>query len=62
MGKKTYRFCNLRKRKDFNLKKKQFTLQKLCVTSLPWGPIYGRFMGCIVKGFFSVTVQTIKRP
>ena len=30
-GKKTYRFCNLRKWKDFN--KKQLTLPKMCVTS-----------------------------
>ena len=36
MGKKTYRFCNLRKWKDFN--KKQFTLLKMCVTSLLCGP------------------------
>ena len=33
---KTYRFCNLRKRKDFN--KKQLTLLKMCVTSLLCGP------------------------
>ena len=31
-GKKTYRFCNLRKWKGFN--KKQLTLLKMCVTSL----------------------------
>ena len=36
MGKKTYRFCNLRKRKDFN--KKQLPLLKMCVTSLLCGP------------------------
>ena len=36
MGKKTYRFCNLRKWKDFN--KKQLTLLKMCVTSLLCGP------------------------
>ena len=36
MGKKTYRFCNLRKWKDFN--KKQFTLLEMCVTSLLCGP------------------------
>ena len=35
-GKKTYRFCNLRKWKDFN--KKQLTLLKMCVTSLLCGP------------------------
>ena len=33
---KTYRFCNLRKWKDFN--KKQLTLLKMCVTSLLCGP------------------------
>ena len=45
MGKKTFRFSDLRKSKDFN--KKQLTLLKMCVTSLlcgpradlcPWGP------------------------
>ena len=36
MGKKTYRFCDLRKWKDFN--KKKITLPKLCVTSLLCGP------------------------
>ena len=35
-AKKTYRFCNLRKWKDFN--KKQLTLLKMCVTSLLCGP------------------------
>ena len=46
-GENTYRFCNIRKRKDLNLKKKQLTLHKLCVTSLlcGHGPVYGRFMG-----------------
>ena len=45
MGKKPYRFSNLRKRKDFI--KKQLTLLKMCVTSLlcgPWAdlwPFYG---------------------
>ena len=34
-----------------SIKKKQFALQKLFVTSLPCGPIYGRFMGCIVTVF-----------
>ena len=57
--KKTYRFCNLRKWKDFN--KKQLTLQKMCVTSLLCGPrtdlwpFYGflckRFSLCIKKTF-----------
>ena len=35
MGKKTYRFCNLRKQKDFT--KKQLTLL-ICVTSLLCSP------------------------
>ena len=44
-GKKNYRFCNLRKWKDFN--KKMLTLLKMFVTSLlcgPWAdlwPVYG---------------------
>ena len=36
VGEKTYCFCNQRKWKDFN--KKQFTLLKMCVTSLLCGP------------------------
>ena len=39
-GKKIYRFCNLRKWKDFN--KKQLTLLKMCVT---WSK--GRFMAIL---------------
>ena len=39
-GKKIYRFCNLRKWKDFN--KKQLTLLKMCVT---WSK--GRFMAVL---------------
>ena len=58
MGKKTYRWCNLRKWKDFHKKKKkkQLSLHKMCVTSLLCapGPIYGRFMDCTVNGFLSV--------
>ena len=43
MGGKTYRFCNLRKWKDFknnNTKKKKKTayLTQMCVTSLLCGP------------------------
>ena len=47
MGKKTYRFRNLRKWKDFD--KKQLTLHKMCVTSLLCGlwanlwPFYGLY-------------------
>ena len=36
MGEKTFCFCNQRKWKDFN--KKQFTLLKMCVTSLLCSP------------------------
>ena len=57
-GENTYRFCNIRKRKDFNLKKKQLTLHKLCVISLlcgPWAdlwPFYGvpRHGGVVLAG------------
>ena len=35
-GKKTYRFCNLPKWKNFN--RKQLTLLQMCVTSLLCGP------------------------
>ena len=35
-GKKTYRFWNVRKWKNFN--KKQQILDKMCLTSLPCGP------------------------
>ena len=55
MGKKTYRFCNLRKWKDFN--KKQLTLK--CVLRLSCvvhGPIYG----CCLD-FFMLTVFSLSR-
>ena len=55
MGKKTYRFCNLRKWKDFN--KKQLTLHKMGVTFLlcagPWAYLW-LFMGCSVNSFLSM--------
>ena len=50
-GKKTYRFRNLRKWKDFN--KKQLTLLKMCVTSLlcgPWADLWP-FYGFLCKRF-----------
>ena len=52
--KKIYRFCNLRKWKDFN--KKQLTLLKMCVTSLLCGPRADLwpFLGVYVKGFLSI--------
>ena len=50
---KTYRFCNLRIWKYFNLKKR-LTLLKMCVTSflyvVRWS-IYDHFMGFRVTGF-----------
>ena len=51
---KTYRFCNLRKRKDFN--KKQLTLQKfvLRLSFVVHGPIYGRVMGGTVNDLIQV--------
>ena len=54
MGKKTYRFSNLRKWKDYN--KKQLTYLK-CVLRLSCvvhGPIYGRFIGFYVNDFLSM--------
>ena len=51
---KTYRFCNLRKWKDFI--KKQLTLLKMCVTSLLCGPRADLwpFYGFYVNGFLSI--------
>ena len=45
MGKKTYRFCNLRKWKDFN--KKQLTLHKMCECYI--SPVWstGRFIAVL---------------
>ena len=60
MGEKTYRFCNLRKWKDFN--NKQLTLHKMCVVGLSCvvnGPIYGHFMGCTVNGFLSLSMYKV---
>ena len=68
-GKKTYRFLNLRKWKDFN--KKQLTLHTMCVTSLlcgPWADLWP-FNGLYCKRFSLYitgerklfTVQPIKR-
>ena len=59
--KKTYRFRNLRKSKDFNKKKennkKKNSLPYIkCVLPLScvvYGPIYGSFIGCTVNGFLS---------
>ena len=61
MGGKTYRFCNLRKWKDFknnNTKKKKISLPYTkCVLRLSCvvhGPIYCRFIGYTVNGFLSL--------
>ena len=45
MGKKDYRFCNLRKCKDFN-KKVDLIFHKMCgrLSCVVHGPIYSRFM------------------
>ena len=55
MGKKTYRFCNLRKWEDFNKKNSlrylKCVLRLSCVVH---GPIYDRFMGFYVNGFLSI--------
>ena len=58
-GKKTYRFYNLRKLKDFN--KKQLTLLKMCVTSLLCGPRANLwpFYGFLCKRF-SLYIKTHK--
>ena len=60
-GKKTYRFCNLRKWKDFN--KKQLTLLKMCVTSLLCGPRAGLwpFYGFLCKRFSLYREQTVHK-
>ena len=55
MGKKTYRFCNLRKWKDFN--KKQLTLLEMCYVSPVWST--GRFMA--VVWIFMLTVFSLSR-
>ena len=53
---KTYRFCNLRKWKDFNKKKNSLPYLKclLHLSCVVQGPIYGRFMGFYVNGFLSI--------
>ena len=57
MGKKTYRFCNLRKWKDFNKKKNSLPYLKcdLRLSCVVQGPIYGHFMGFYVNGFLSIS-------
>ena len=56
MGKKTYRFCALRKWKDFNKKKNSLPYLK-CVTSLLCGPRADLwpFYGFLCKRFFPHT-------
>ena len=60
MGKKTYRFCNLRK-------KKQPTLLKMCVTSLLCGPRADLwpFYGFLCKRFslyMKVLIKRLRQP
>ena len=63
MGEKTYRFCNQRKWKDFN--KKQFTLLKMCVTSLLCGPRADLwpFYGFLCKRFvLNLYIEQERKP
>ena len=56
MGKKIYRFCNLRKWKDFN--KKPLNLLKMCVTSLlccPRANLWPFYMVFSVKSIRAIT-------
>ena len=56
VGKKPYRFCNLRQWNDFN--KKQLTLLKMCVTSLLCGPRADLwpFYGFLCKRFSPIQI------
>ena len=45
-GKKTHRFCNLRKWKDFNKKCLPYLKCVLHLFCVVHGPNYGRFIGC----------------
>ena len=56
-GKKTYRFCNLRKWKDFNKNSLPYLKCVLRLSCVVHGPIYGRFIGFYVNGFLSKTVN-----
>ena len=49
-GKKPYRFCNLRKWKDFKKNSLPYLKCVLRLSCVVHGPIYGRFMGFHVKG------------
>ena len=50
MGKKTYRFCNLRKWKDFNKNSLPYLKRVLHLSFVVHGPIYGFY----VNGFLSI--------
>ena len=52
--KKIYRFCNLRKRKDFNKNSLPYLKCVLHLSCAVHGPIYGRFIGFYVNGFLSI--------
>ena len=54
LGKKPYRFCNLRKWKDFNKNSLPYIKWVLHLSCVVHGPIYDRFMGCTVNGFLSI--------
>ena len=53
-GKRTYRFCNLRKWKDFSKNSLSYLKCVLRLSCVVHGPIYGRFMGFYVNGFLSI--------
>ena len=55
MGKRTYRFCYLRKWKDFKKKNSLPYLKRVLRLSCEvHRPIYERFMGFYVNGFLSI--------
>ena len=54
MEKKNYRFRNLRQSKDFNKNSLPYIKCVLRLSCVVHGQIYGRFMGCTVKGFLSI--------
>ena len=53
-GKKAYRFCNLRKWKDFDKNSLLYLKCVLRLSCVVHRPIYGRFMGFYVNGFLSI--------
>ena len=54
MGKKTYRFPNLRKWRDFIKNSLPYLKCVLRLSCVVHGPIYGRFMGFYLNGFLII--------